>query len=814
MPQHFSQKLSANGVFSKSSTAEPLLSRHDALALATVTDTPSLTIRAQDLRDRGFRNLITYSRKVFIPLTPLCRNVCHYCTFARSPRQLNTPYLLTDEILETVRQGAAQGCKEVLFTLGERPEDRYPAARNALAKLGFESTLDYLSHVAGVVLKETGLLPHINAGCMSLAEIKQLRSVSASMGIMLESASSRLGERGMPHHGSPDKDPQRRLETIRLAGQQQVPFTSGILIGIGENRKERIEALLALRQLHLKHGHIQEIIIQNFRAKPGTRMATAPEPDLNELLWSIAVARLIFGPQMSIQAPPNLSPGLLPQLINAGINDWGGVSPLTPDYVNPEAPWPHLNKLAHQTELTGKHLQERLAIYPKYAIESSTWLDPALQTAVIRMVDTEGYPRTDLWVAGQNIAPARTEIDGIEGKINEQQVSPELRAIVAWVKEGKTLTEQEVERLFQARGPELGYLCQQADSLRQQRCGDSVTYVVNRNINYTNVCYFKCQFCAFAKGKTSENLRGRPYDLSKEEISRRVQEAWERGANEVCMQGGIHPDYNGQTYRDLLKTVCSTTPKMHIHAFSPLEVWQGAKTLGISIKAFLVQLNSEGLQSLPGTAAEILDDEVRAIICQDKISTTQWLKVVKTAHQVGLKTTATIMFGHVEQLQHWARHLLKIRDLQTHTEGFTELVPLPFVPMTSPLYLKGRARKGPTFRETLLMHAVSRLVLYRKIDNIQTSWVKLGDQGASLTLKAGANDLGGTLMNESITQAAGADHGQEKTPQEMDSLIRSINRIPKHRSTLYGEISPERINAAYQAVELAAITNTPLTRKR
>ncbi len=814
MPQHFSQKLSANGVFSKSSTAEPLLSRHDALALATVTDTPSLTIRAQDLRDRGFRNLITYSRKVFIPLTPLCRNVCHYCTFARSPRQLSTPYLLIDEILETVRQGAAQGCKEVLFTLGERPEDRYPAARNALAKLGFESTLDYLSHVAGVVLKETGLLPHINAGCMSLAEIKQLRSVSASMGMMLESASSRLGERGMPHHGSPDKDPQRRLETIRLAGQQQVPFTSGILIGIGENRKERIEALLALRQLHLEHGHIQEIIIQNFRAKPGTRMATAPEPDLNELLWSIAVARLIFGPQMSIQAPPNLSPGLLPQLINAGINDWGGVSPLTPDYVNPEAPWPHLNKLAHQTELTGKHLQERLAIYPKYAIESSTWLDPALQTTVIRMVDTEGYPRTDLWVAGQNIAPARTEIDGIEGKINEQQVSPELRAIVAWVKEGKTLTEQKVERLFQARGPELGYLCQQADSLRQQRCGDSVTYVVNRNINYTNVCYFKCQFCAFAKGKTSENLRGRPYDLSKEEISRRTQEAWERGANEVCMQGGIHPDYNGQTYLDLLKTVGSTTPKMHIHAFSPLEVWQGAKTLGISIKAFLVQLNSEGLQSLPGTAAEILDDEVRAIICQDKISTTQWLKVVKTAHQVGLKTTATIMFGHVEQLQHWARHLLKIRDLQTHTGGFTELVPLPFVPMTSPLYLKGRARKGPTFRETLLMHAVSRLVLYRKIDNIQTSWVKLGDQGASLTLKAGANDLGGTLMNESITQAAGADHGQEKTPQEMDSLIRSINRIPKHRSTLYGEISPERINAAYQAVELAAIINTPLTGKR
>ncbi len=814
MPQHFSQKLSANGVFSKSSTAEPLLSRHDALALATVTDTPSLTIRAQNLRDRGFRNLITYSRKVFIPLTPLCRNVCHYCTFARSPRQLSTPYLLIDEILETVRQGAAHGCKEVLFTLGERPEDRYPAARNALAKLGFESTLDYLSHVAGVVLKETGLLPHINAGCMSLAEIKQLRSVSASMGMMLESASSRLGERGMPHHGSPDKDPQRRLETIRLAGQQQVPFTSGILIGIGENRKERIEALLALRQLHLEHGHIQEIIIQNFRAKPGTRMATAPEPDLNELLWSIAVARLIFGPQMSIQAPPNLSPGLLPQLINAGINDWGGVSPLTPDYVNPEAPWPHLNKLAHQTELAGKHLQERLAIYPKYAIESSTWLDPALQTTVIRMVDTEGYPRTDLWVAGQNIAPARTEIDCIEGKINEQQVSPELRAIVAWVKEGKTLTEQKVERLFQARGPELGYLCQQADSLRQQRCGDSVTYVVNRNINYTNVCYFKCQFCAFAKGKTSENLRGRPYDLSKEEISRRTQEAWERGSNEVCMQGGIHPDYNGQTYLDLLKTVGSTTPKMHIHAFSPLEVWQGAKTLGISIKAFLVQLNSEGLQSLPGTAAEILDDEVRAIICQDKISTTQWLEVVKTAHQVGLKTTATIMFGHVEQLQHWARHLLKIRDLQTHTGGFTELVPLPFVPMTSPLYLKGRARKGPTFRETLLMHAVSRLVLYRKIDNIQTSWVKLGDQGASLTLKAGANDLGGTLMNESITQAAGADHGQEKTPQEMDSLIRSINRIPKHRSTLYGEISPERINAAYQAVELAAIINTPLARKR
>lgn len=800
--------------FSGWRAAELPLSRHEALALATVTDTPLLMHRARELRDRGFRDLITYSRKVFIPLTQLCRDVCHYCSFAQSPRQVATPYLLIDEVLETARRGADHGCKEVLFTLGEKPEHRYQAARDALEELGFDSTLNYLTHTAGEVLKQTGLLPHINAGCMDAVEIMQLRSVSASMGMMLESASDRLCAKGMPHYGSPDKAPHRRLETIRLAGEYHVPFTSGILIGIGETRKERIEALLALRQLHGEYGHIQEIIIQNFRAKPGTQMASAPEPDLNELLWSIAVARLIFGSHMSIQAPPNLNPGLLPQLINAGINDWGGVSPLTPDYVNPQAPWPHLVKLAHQTELAGKHLQERLTIYPQYILQSHIWLDQALHTPVIQLTDTEGYPRTDTWVAGQNVVPAESDLNGIQGAVNEQRISAELRAVIGRAREGLALTEQEVVRLFQARGPELGYLCQQADSLRQESCGDTVTYVVNRNINYTNVCYFKCQFCAFSKGKTSENLRGRPYDLSKEELARRAREAWDRGGNEVCMQGGIHPDYSGQTYLDILGTMRSATPRMHIHAFSPLEVWQGAKTLGISVKSFLTKLKKNGLQSLPGTAAEILDDEVRAIICQDKITTDQWFEVVETAHQLGLKTTATIMFGHVEQTHHWARHLLKLRDLQSRTGGFTELVPLPFVPMASPLYIKGGARKGPTFRETLLMHAVARLVLHRQIDNIQTSWVKIGDQGVRATLNAGANDLGGTLMNESITRSAGADHGQEKTPRQMDDLIESINRIPKHRSTLYGEVPAERISAAYQAIDLSAIINTPLTGRK
>ncbi|MBY6189867.1 5-amino-6-(D-ribitylamino)uracil--L-tyrosine 4-hydroxyphenyl transferase CofH [Microbulbifer agarilyticus] len=792
-----------------------LPSDEQALALAEYSDTAALMQQARKLRDSQYRNLVTYSRKVFIPLTQLCRDVCHYCTFAQTPNKIDSPYMSVDEVLASVRDAEAMGCREALFTLGERPEDRYSVAQRALQEMGFKSTLEYVAHVAGQVIEHTGVLPHINAGCMDRAEIEMLRPVSASMGIMLESASSRLCEKGMPHYGSPDKQPERRLETLRLAGEAKVPFTTGILIGIGETRRERIESLLAIREVHARYGHIQEVIIQNFRAKPGTKMAESPEPDLEDLVWTIAVARIIFGAEMSIQAPPNLSPGVLPRLIDAGINDWGGVSPVTPDFVNPEAPWPHVEKLARESALCGKFLQQRLTIYPEYALAGPEWLDAALQQPILKMLDSDGYPRIDDWVSGQSTGAPATTLRALSDVSDDRCVSDTLKSIVAKASRGETLSEREVERLFLARGPEVSFVCAAADRLRQAVNGDTVRYVVNRNINYTNICYFKCQFCAFSKGKLSENLRGLPYDLSLEEIQRRSTEAWERGATEVCMQGGIHPDYTGETYLAILKAIKSVTPGMHVHAFSPLEVWQGAKTVGVPVREFLQALKDAGLSSLPGTAAEVLDDEVRQVICADKLNTSEWLEVIETAHEVGLRTTATIMFGHVDRPIHWARHLLRVRDVQSRTGGFTEFVPLPFVAQESPIYLKGKARMGPTFRETLLMHAVARLALHGSIDNIQTSWVKMGEAGIAACLNSGANDLGGTLMNETITRSAGAAHGQEKTPTCMEALIQRMGRAPEQRTTTYGEVPTERVRASFVAVPLRDVVNTPVsTRKR
>ena len=733
------------------------LSRAECLPLAQQTDTAALMRRAALLRDSHHHNVVTYSRKVFIPLTQLCRDVCHYCTFAKTPKKIATPYMSVEQVLAQVSEAEKMGCKEALFTLGERPELRYSAAAEALAGMGFASTLEYLQHVAGQVLAQTGVLPHLNAGCMSAEEMTQLRPVAASMGLMLESASSRLCEKGMPHYGSPDKDPARRLETIRLAGELQIPFTTGILIGIGETRLERVESLLAIRALHEEHGHIQEIIIQNFRAKADTKMAQAPEPALEELLWTLAVARLIFGAAMSIQAPPNLSPGVLAQLLAAGINDWGGVSPLTPDFVNPEAPWPQLEQLARETAQSGKFLQQRLTIYPAYAGEPERWLDANLHTRVLRGMDAEGYPRCDDWYSGASDELSPAQQQRYAAVVDEQAIAPQLKAIVARAMRGAGLQETDLVRLFQARGPEVAYLAQQANCLRQTVNGDAVTYVVNRNINYTNICYFKCTFCAFSKGRASEELRDKPYDLGLQEIVQRCEQAWQRGATEVCLQGGIHPDYTGATYLQIVQAIKQQLPQMHVHAFSPLEIWQGASTLGISVAAFLQQLQAAGLGSLPGTAAEILDDEVRAQICADKINTEQWLEVVEQAHTAGLKTTATIMFGHVDRIEHWARHLNRIRHLQERSGGITEFVPLPFVAEQAPVYRRGKARRGPTLRESLLMHAVARLALHGAIDNIQASWVKMGTGGLVACLHSGANDLGGTLMNESITRAAGAD---------------------------------------------------------
>jgi FO synthase len=755
----------------------------EALALARCDDLGRLMALAQQLALAGHGRTVSFSKKVFIPLTRLCRDACHYCTFARPPRPGERPYLAPEEVLAIAEAGRAAGCKEALFTLGDQPERRYASAKRALAELGADSTLAYLETSAGLVLRAAGLLPHLNPGAMSEDWLRRLRRVSVSQGIMLETAAERLSQRGGPHFGSPDKHPRVRLATLEAAGRARVPFTTGVLIGIGETRAERIKALLAIRDVHDRHGHIQEVIVQNFRAKPGTRMGTAPEPTLRDHLWSIAVARIVLGPAMSIQAPPNLQPEGLAQVIAAGINDWGGVSPVTPDHVNPEAPWPHLAELERATERAGRTLAERLAVYPPFLGEPARWLDPAVQTQALRHQDAQGLAREDGWAPGT----AEPLPAALVARLRASDAGAgDLGGILDRAAEGEPLGEAGIARLFEARGCDFAAVCRAADRARAARCGDTVSYVVNRNINYTNICTYGCRFCAFSKGRHGFDAREKPYDLSLEEIAERTREAWQRGATEVCLQGGIRPGYTGETYLAIVAAVKSAAPAIHVHAFSPLEIWHGAATLGLPLPEYLGRLRAAGLSSLPGTAAEILDDEVRGVLCPDKISTAQWLKVMEAAHGVGLRSTATVMFGHVDGYLHWARHLLHIRALQERTGGFTEFVPLPFVHMEAPIYLRGRARKGPTFREAVLMHAVARLVLDPVIPNVQASWVKMGPDGAAVCLAAGANDMGGVLMNESITRAAGAVHGQELRAEDLERLIEAAGRSPRRRTTDYG----------------------------
>jgi FO synthase len=749
-----------------------------------------LCAEARALRDQGHGRLVTYSPKVFIPLTKLCRDVCHYCTFARPPRRGERAYLTIDEVLAVARAGAAVGCREALFTLGDKPERRYRVAREELAALGCGSTIEYLARAAEAVLDETGLLPHLNPGVLEQGNLRDLRRVSASMGLMLETTSDRLSARGGPHFGSPDKLPARRLETVERAGRERVPFTTGILIGIGESREERVEALLAIRELVERHGHVQEVIVQNFRAKSGTRMADAPEPPLEELLWTIAVARIVLGPKAHLQAPPNLSYDDFPRLLDAGIDDWGGVSPVTIDHVNPEAPWPALDRLRAATESRGLELAARLPIYSEWI--SGQWVDPNVLPAVLRASDSLGLAREDGWSPGRDAPIPFVPRDALPIDTRGE------------------LEEDGLVRLFRARGTERERVLAAADRLRREVCGDDVTYVVTRNIQYTNICYFRCGFCAFSKGKLAANLRGAPYLVPHEEIVRRCEEAWKRGATEVCLQGGIHPAFTGDYYLSVVQAIKDAVPELHVHAFSALEIWQGAATLGLPLDTYLGELREAGLGSLPGTAAEILDDEVRRVICPDKVTTAQWLEVHDVAHSVGLQSNVTMMFGHVDGPRNLARHLLHAREQQMRSGGFTEFVPLPFVHMEAPMWLRGQARSGPTFGETLLVHAVARLALHPWITNIQASWVKLGVEGVGAALRAGVNDLGGTLMNESISRSAGAEHGQEFPPESMEDLIRSHGRTPRQRTTLYGDAPAERRLASFGAPALAEPWNPPV----
>ena len=764
---------------------------------------PALVLAAaSELRNSHTGARITFSKKVFIPLTKLCRDSCGYCTFAHPPIEGHRAFMTMDEVLAIAAAGVDAGCAEALFTLGDKPERKWSVARDELTQMGYATTIEYLADACRTVFTETGLLPHANPGALTLDETEALREVTVSQGTMLETLSERLLKRGMAHFGAPDKKPEVRLATLENAGVAHVPFTTGILIGIGETYEERIDALLAIRASHERHGHVQEVIVQNFRAKPDTLMALHPEPTVEDMELTIAVTRLVMGPKVGVQAPPNLTPEEYGRYLDAGLSDWGGVSPVTPDHVNPERPWPKLQELEDVTRARGFLLMQRLAVYPDYVSDPQMldrWVVRELRPKVLDAIDADGYrrPEAEEWFSGVDVQPPGGAYRDVEAaragawRVPGRVVRPRLMSALGRAESGERLGESDIALLFTARGAELERLYEVADDMRKDAVGDEVTYVVNRNINYTNMCYFKCGFCAFSKGPKSLNLRGEPYLLSPEEVADRAQEAWEKGATEVCMQGGIHHSFTGDNYREYLDAVRERVPELHVHAFTALEVFQGAQASGISVREFLEVLRDAGLKTLPGTAAEILDDDIRAIICPDKITTQEWCDVHRIAHELGLRSNATIMFGTVEGPKSWARHLIVVRDLHEDIaavtgHGLFEFVPLPFVHMASPIYLRGRARRGPTFDEALKMHAVARIALHGSIRNIQVSWVKMGIEGAKLALQVGANDLGGTLMDENISRAAGANHGQELTPKGMDDLIRSIGRTPRRRTTLYG----------------------------
>jgi FO synthase len=777
---------------------------------------------ASGIRDRGHGRTVTYSRKVFIPLTMLCRDVCHYCTFAKAPAKLESPFLSLEQVVEIAEAGRRAGCKEALFTLGDRPEDRYPVAREWLDQRGYASTLGYVRAAAIRVIEETGLLPHLNPGVMTWEEMARLKHVAPSMGLMLEQSTERLTERGMVHHGSPDKVPSVRLRTIEDAGRLAIPFTTGILVGIGETEQERAASLFAIRELHRRYGHVQEVIVQNFRAKPDTRMASHPEPGDEEFLATVATARVLLGPRVNLQAPPNLSDPTYPRLLDAGINDWGGVSPVTPDHVNPEKPWPKLDALRARTEERGLELRERLCVYPEFATRPDPFLAGKMRAPVAALMGADGHaaegtipepmpwqdpdvqwkPRsTELTFARGGLRP---DADAVYGDISEVEleetrawqrrsreparIDAEVRDALLAAERRRPLTDAQALSLFEAEGDALESLCRIADDLRRDAVGDEVTYVVNRNINFTNVCYVGCRFCAFAQREVDPES----YTLTLREVGDRVEEAWAAGATEVCIQGGIHPDLPGDFYFRLLDAVKERVPQMHVHAYSPMEILNGATRLGISFREFLEECARRGLGTIPGTAAEILDDDVRWVLTKGKLPADTWEEIVKTAHGLGIRSSSTMMYGHVDAPPHWIAHIRRLARIQTESGGFTEFVPLPFVHQNAPIYLAGKARASATFEDNRRVHAVARILLDGRIDNVQVSWVKLGLEASKVILRGGANDLGGTLMEETISRMAGAEWGIRKEPHELEAAIDDIGRVAVQRTTTYERVEADR----------------------
>ncbi|WP_396455025.1 bifunctional FO biosynthesis protein CofGH [Actinomadura sp.] len=797
---------------------------------AQLDDLLAYAARTRDagLEAAGRPGVITYSRKVFIPLTRLCRDRCGYCTFATVPHKLESPYLSPDEVLEIARRGAEMGCKEALFTLGDRPEDRWRQAREWLDAHGYDDTLSYVRAMAIRVLEETGLLPHLNPGVLTWRDFQRLKPVAPSMGMMLETTATRLfSERGGPHFGSPDKDPAVRLRVLEDAGRTNVPFTTGILIGIGETVEERADAIFAIRRTMREYGAIQEVIVQNFRAKPDTKMRDTPDAELDELAATIAVTRLVLGPKARVQAPPNLVADQYALMLRAGIDDWGGVSPLTPDHVNPERPWPQIDELAERTAEAGFTLRERLTIYPEYVRRGEPWLDPRLIGHVAALADpATGLAREDAVLEGRPWqepdggfeASGRTDLhtsidttgrtsdrrddfdevygdwDALKERISApQRFDADVKAALARAEQNPAgLSDDDALALLHADGPELDALAALADGLRRDAVGDDVTYVVTRNINFTNVCYTGCRFCAFAQRRTDADA----YTLSLSQVGDRVDEAWAAGATEICMQGGIHPDLPGTAYFDLAREVKRRAPDIHLHSYSPMEVVNGASRTDLSIREWLQAAKEAGVDSLPGTAAEILDDDVRWVLTKGKLPTDQWIEVVTTAHELGIPTTSTMMYGHVDTPAHWVAHIKLLRSIQERTGGFSEFVLLPFVHHNSPIYLAGLARPGPTVRENVAVHALARILLHGAIPNIQTSWVKLGDELCTRVLQGGVNDLGGTLMEETISRMAGSENGSFKPISDLEAIARRAGRPAKQRTTLYGEVPAERIEAA------------------
>ncbi|WP_128980569.1 bifunctional FO biosynthesis protein CofGH [Streptomyces roseicoloratus] len=803
-------------------------------------DLADLVATAGRVRDAGLAaagrpGVITYSKSVFIPLTRLCRDKCHYCTFATVPGKLRRAghgmFMSPDEVLDIARRGAELGCKEALITLGDKPEDRWPEAREWLDAHGYDDTIAYVRAMAIRILEETGLLPHLNPGVMTWTDFQRLKPVAPSMGMMLETTATRLwSEPGGPHHGSPDKEPAVRLRVLEDAGRSSVPFTSGLLLGIGETPEERAESLFALRRIARSYHGIQELIIQNFRAKPDTAMRGMPDAELDDLVATVAVARLIMGPSACLQAPPNLVDAEYERLIAAGVDDWGGVSPLTIDHVNPERPWPQIDELAARSRAAGFELRERLCVYPEFVRRGEPWLDPRLLPHVRALADPEtglanpdapvrGLPwqepdeaftaagRTDLHRTidtDGRTGDRRADFDEVYGDwealreaaapgMAPERIDADVREALAVAADDPTrLTDPQALALLHAEGPALDALCRVADDIRRSVNGDDVTYVVTRNINFTNVCYTGCRFCAFAQRRTDADA----YTLSLDQVADRARQAWDVGAVEVCMQGGIHPDLPGTAYFDIARAVKERVPGMHVHAFSPMEVVNGASRTGLSIREWLTAAKEAGLDSIPGTAAEILDDEVRWVLTKGKLPTATWIEVVTTAHELGIRSSSTMMYGHVDQPRHWLGHFRTLARIQQETGGFTEFVTLPFIHTNAPVYLAGIARPGPTVRDNRAVTAMARVLLHPHIPNIQTSWVKLGAEGAAEMLRSGANDLGGTLMEETISRMAGSSYGSYRSIRDLEAIAEAAGRPARPRTTLYGEVPEERQRAA------------------